>query len=235
MAKRVLISRSLPRRGHGLMAAFRPAERGGFDPPKTLWRVAQRQSGPLQGPDEGFDSPRAQVWSSRPCRPSTSTRFPRTSERRPMDQDQEFKRAKWLLGAAGIFLISAFMSFDEFRYKIWSRTTDGRVLQARATEEIGRRGNRRPMLSVEYTFRDEARGPFTERDLVPVDTQLPPDGRVPIQYIPGSPDSSRLSGHSNSTWVIVFFASLAIMAFFLLKLAREANEPPSRPRTRRAN
>jgi hypothetical protein len=150
-----------------------------------------------------------------------------------MDQDQELKRAKWLLGAAGVFLISAFMSFDEFRYRIWGRTVEGHVSQAKEVEVSQGRGGRRRMLSVEYTFPDEGRAPLTERDLVPVEWKLPPDGTVPIQYIPGSSDSSRISGHTNAFWMVVFFASLGIMTLFIVKLAREANEPPRRGRPRR--
>ena len=151
-----------------------------------------------------------------------------------MDEDQDFKRAKWLLSAAGFFLISAFMSLDEFRYMIWGRTADGRVLRtSEGSEIVGRFASQSAALAVEYTFEDEARNSFTERDLVAINTQLPPNGRVPIQYIPGSPDSSRLLGHSNSTWVVFFFVSLGVMAFFIIKLAREANEPTGKRRIRR--
>jgi hypothetical protein len=150
-----------------------------------------------------------------------------------MDHDQELKRAKWILAAGAIFLISAFMSFDEFRYKIWGRTTEARVIQVRPYEEPGRRGKSTPRLSVEYSFQDEAKNTFSERDNVSLDTQLPSDGHVPIQYIPGTADSSRIAGHSNSFWVLVFFASLAIMAVFLIMLAREANEPKGKRKSQR--
>ena len=151
-----------------------------------------------------------------------------------MDQDAEFKRAKWLLGAAGIFLISCFMAFDEMRYMILGRTSKGRITQVKPYSEPGRRGRTNQRLSVEYSFKTEPQGSIlNERDNVSSDWQLPEGGSVPIQYISGSPDSSRLAGNRNMMWVIVFFGSLGIMSVFLFMLYLEAKQPTKRKPVRR--
>ncbi len=117
-----------------------------------------------------------------------------------MDHDQEIKRAKRLLAALAFFLFSGFWAFNELRYVAWGRTVEGRVLQANQVMMTGRRGSQKPMLSVEYSFASESGGSLNERDLLPADWPVP-SGTVPIQYIPGSPDSSRLAGHRNMTSV----------------------------------
>ena len=73
----------------------------------------------------------------------------------------------------------------------------------------------------------------SERDNASTDWQPPEGGSVPIQYIPGSPDSSRLAGHRNLTRVIAFFVSLGVMSLFLFKLYLEAKQPTKRKPVRR--
>ncbi len=146
-----------------------------------------------------------------------------------MGHDQEVKRATRLLGALGIFLISAFLAFDELRHAAWGRTVEGHVVNAEPVMIRQGRGRETPMLSVQYTFPDEGAGQRSERDLVPLGWPLPGENKVSIQHLPGRPDSSRLAGHRSAWALDFFFGSLAVMAAFIFLLDLEAKRSERRP------
>jgi hypothetical protein len=113
-----------------------------------------------------------------------------------MDQDEELAKFKWILIAAIAFLVSSYFSYRELKYAVWGATAEATVTRAAETTEMGRRGRRRPMLVVEYTFSDGSTGQRSERDRVPIDWPVP-EGTVTVQYLPGVAGASRLAGHSN--------------------------------------
>jgi hypothetical protein len=57
MAKSVLISRPLPRRGRGIQAAIRPLEVGGSTPPDPLARSSTAERAPYKGLTRGSTPP----------------------------------------------------------------------------------------------------------------------------------------------------------------------------------
>lgn len=148
-----------------------------------------------------------------------------------MDPDKELARAKWLLAALAVFLISGFYAFDELRYGIWGRTVPAKITQTRRFEESGRRGGRREMVSVEYSFAGGTEGVLNERDALPADWPIAGD-TIMVQNIPGTPDSSRVAGHRNMGSVYVFLGSLAVVAGFIFLLYREAKATERRPARR---
>lgn len=144
--------------------------------------------------------------------------------------DEEVAKFKWLLGAGMVFLISGYFSLNELRYALFSRTVEARVTNARATQSVGRR--KEPRLAIEYNFTEAGGATRSERDTVPVDWPLSPDGAIQIQYIPGVANASRLSGRGSWNAVAIFLASLVAIGVLFYKLHLEAHAPV-RPRTRR--
>ena len=142
-----------------------------------------------------------------------------------MDQAAELARAKWLLRFAALFLISSCFTFGELYYLAWGKVIDARLVQTRKVSQ-GRGGEG---LGVEYSFLDPDSpdgGSRTERDTVSADSILPGAGQlIAVQYIPGKPGSSRLAGHRNMGRVYIFLGLLAVVAFFVVRILREANEP----------
>lgn len=136
----------------------------------------------------------------------------------------EMQKVKWILAAGFVFLVSAFFSFNELRYLIWGKTVETRVQEKRIVENTSRRGGKVEQLRVAYQFED-AGNRRSEYDMLPTDWPVPDEGNIAVQYIPGDPGSSRLAGHWSRMWVVIFLLSIAALAFFIYRLAREANEP----------
>ncbi len=154
-----------------------------------------------------------------------------------MDQDSELRKAKWILAAGFVFLVSCFYAYGELAYLIWGRSAEARLTEPpKIVVMKSRRGGETEQLRVEYRFADGDSDLRTEVDMVPTDWPVPREGTVAIQYIPGDKYSSRLVGHRQTVWLVIFFLSLAATAFFVYRLAKEANEPigkrrkPSRSR-----
>ncbi|MGE5610785.1 MAG: hypothetical protein ACM359_16160 [Bacillota bacterium] len=141
-----------------------------------------------------------------------------------MDIDEETKRFKQMLVTALIFLVSTYFAYRELKYCIWGQTIDARVVRTYQITEY-RRYSSKPLLVVEYSFKDSGTT-RTEDDRVPIDWELPGNGTAKVQYLPGHPYASRLSGHRNLVFVWIFFASLLVAAFFIISLLRQARPDP---------
>ena len=120
-------------------------------------------------------------------------------EQRFIDKDEELAKFKWVAIIAFIFLLSTYYAWQELKFAIWGKITEGRV--TRVFETAGRR--RRPLLAVEYTFKDDESKWHNERDDVSISWEIP-ENSVIVESLPGVPDSSRLEGHSNSLAVWIF-------------------------------
>lgn len=146
-----------------------------------------------------------------------------------MDLDQETKNFKRMLFVILTFLVSAFFAYRELKYTLWGQTIDAQIVRTYQTTPTGRRG--RPMLVVEYSFQDAGQT-RREGDRVSLDTPLASDTSVPIQYLPGT-DLSRLAGNRNLVSVWIFLGTLALLAFFLIRLIREGQQSPHPTPSRR--
>jgi hypothetical protein len=62
-----------------------------------------------------------------------------------------------------------------------------------------------------------------ESDRVSTDWERPAGKKLAVQYLPGT-DDSRLAGHANVVAVVIFFASFAVVAFFVGRLWLEARQ-----------
>jgi len=109
-----------------------------------------------------------------------------------MDSESEIARAKWLLGAAAVFLVSAFIAYGEM-----VSLARGRDAQATVKKAYEMRRDRLfglilvRKLVVDYEFTDAENRHRTGSDEVSGDWPLPPSGFVPVRYTDGN---SRLAG-----------------------------------------
>jgi hypothetical protein len=137
--------------------------------------------------------------------------------------------SRWLFRAALLSAVSAAFALGELRYAIWGQTAEAQVRNLSHFVQPGRGGSEK--LSIEYSFTDssdtESR---SERDELPSGWKLPKGEKITIQYLPGDRGSSRLKGHRNLVPIIGFLVCLSVTLFFLLRVARQANEPVAPPR-----
>ena len=138
-----------------------------------------------------------------------------------MDMDEEMGRLKVLLVDAIVFLISAFFSWRELKYIAFGKQADAKLVRTFESTEYARRGRTRQQRWVEYQFTDASGAVRKESDSIPVSLEPLTGPTVHIQYLNGSPGSSRLPANSRRIALIFFFASLAYMGFKFLKLVRE--------------
>ncbi|QDT35072.1 hypothetical protein [Thalassoglobus polymorphus] len=141
-----------------------------------------------------------------------------------MDDEEELKSFKRILFATVLFLISTYFAFKEVKYIIFGKTATATVQRVFETEERGRRGRKRKLLAIEYSFMDESGRSHSERDDVAV-SWGDPGKSVEVEYLSGVEDSSRLHGHSNKTSIWIFLGCLSWLTYTGYKLAKEANEP----------
>jgi hypothetical protein len=151
-----------------------------------------------------------------------------------MDHENELARAKWLMLAAAIFLVSGCLSWDELIYLISGRETQADVTKAFEVTKRGRLGmSEQRRLTVEYSFADTDGKRRIGTDTVSPDWPLPGGGKVAIQYTAGADGSSRLAGHVHWVGLTLFALSLGAMGIFGFRLWREASEATRDQKPRR--
>jgi len=70
-----------------------------------------------------------------------------------MDSEHELQRAKWLLGALFVFLVSACFSWSEFTYLVFGNDATADISKTFETRRRGRFGiGSRSKLQVEFAF-----------------------------------------------------------------------------------
>ena len=139
-----------------------------------------------------------------------------------MDMDNEMARLKWLLVAGLIFVVSAFFYWRELKYAVVGKRTDAWLVRVYETTESGRRGRRVEKLVVEYQFKESVGATRKESDTIAIDADRPAGPTVAVQYLNGSPGSSRLAGNTRQWWLFVFFGSLAFAGFKVFQIVRES-------------
>jgi hypothetical protein len=112
------------------------------------------------------------------------------------------------LAGAGmvLFVISGVITIGEIGYFLWGQTTTAEFKKVQPVYD-----NRGParMQSVKYAFIDDDGHRRVERNRVPLDWKPPANGRLRIEYVPGTEGKSRLAGSRNDAMVYVFFGTLA--------------------------
>lgn len=120
-----------------------------------------------------------------------------------------------MLVAVVFFIVSIFMCFGELRYAVFGAQIDARVVQkVELKQKNSRRRAARDMLEVTYSFADGSGPERKEKDLVGADWTFKDEGSVAVQYIPGSPGSSRLAGHDGKFWIVIMLVCMAVCGFF---------------------
>jgi len=148
-----------------------------------------------------------------------------------MEDESEIARAKWLLGAVTVFLVSAIISYREFVYVARGRDTEATVMKAyemRRDQLFGLIPIKKLVVDYEYTDAENHR--HTGSDEVGGDWSLPPTGTVPVRYTQGS---SRLAGHHNWLGLGLFGASLAWLGWSGFWFWRHVSEAVSDKKPRR--
>ena len=148
-----------------------------------------------------------------------------------MDQEDELQRFKFALIAFVAVVVSGYISWGELKYKLWGKSADATVTEAREEERRGRRGRRYHVLVVDYTFTEADGTRRSERDEVSSGTEVS-SPTTTIEYLPGVANSSRLAGQEKVFAIIIFVGSLAWMGFSIYSIAREANAPIKKSRGR---
>jgi hypothetical protein len=145
-----------------------------------------------------------------------------------MDQENELARAKWVLGAVAVFLISGCISYGEIAYFLNGQ--DGEANITKVYESRSRRGG--ASLTVEYAFSEPGGVARKGMESVPLDWPVPQSGKVAVRYTPGEDGSARLAGRVRWIGLCVFGASLVMILVFVALLLREGAEETT-PRRRR--
>jgi hypothetical protein len=146
-----------------------------------------------------------------------------------VDQENELARAKWLLIAVLLFLVSGCISYGELDYALRGHDAEARV--TKAYESRSTRG--RTSLTVEYEFTEPDGTRRKGMNSVPTDWPVPPDGTVVVRYTAGADGNSRLAGRVNWIGLTLFAISVGAVIVFIVRLLREAaDEPKPRRRTR---
>jgi hypothetical protein len=151
-----------------------------------------------------------------------------------MDPDSELARAKWLLAAGAMFLVSCFVCYSEMTYLFRGQQTQATVTQIYEVARRGRFGiSHGTSLSVEYTFTEPDGTRRMDSDTVSSDWEVPPNRTVAVQYTPGPSGRSRLAGHVNWFGIGFFVVSLGVLGFFGYRLWREASQATKRGKATR--
>ena len=139
-----------------------------------------------------------------------------------MDAGKEIARAKWLLLAVLVFLVSGCLSWGEFVYLIGGKTADATVTKVvevtskRWGVETGKR------LEVTYTFTEPDGTPRTGTDTADLNWPIPVSKKTLVQYTPGKDGGSRLSGKVNWIALTVFGVAVAAIGLTIVLFVRKA-------------
>jgi hypothetical protein len=135
-----------------------------------------------------------------------------------IDVEDETAKFKMFMAAVVVFLFSAYFSYEELKYSLWGKVTSATVTQV--VHVPARRRSPAHQL-VKYSYQEQGgasgTGEFKASESSHVDT----GAELEVQYLAG--DDSRLNGEKNTISVIVFFVTLAFLAFSIFQMARQAN------------
>jgi hypothetical protein len=134
-----------------------------------------------------------------------------------MDQEFELARFKWILLALVVFIISGCLSWGELMYLVTGKDAEANIGKV---YEVTKKGSK--WLSIEYSF-SEPDGTSHNGDLnAALDWRPPANGKVPVRYTPGKDGNVRLAGAVNWIALGCFGGSMALVAFFGIRLFLQA-------------
>ena len=140
-----------------------------------------------------------------------------------MEATREVGRAKWLLIALAVLLVSGCLSYGELIYWIAGKDVQADITKTSETQRRRRwLTQSRRRLVVEYAFTEPNGARRTGSDTVSNDWPGPKSGKVGVRYTAGENGSSRLAGGVNWVGLALFALSAGAMGFFVGKLYLEA-------------
>lgn len=141
-----------------------------------------------------------------------------TVHTRPVSKSQALMFAGFLLLAAIVFVsIATHCTYREFVYARFGKTVDATVThRAAGWQSGGRNAPSRPVLNIEYSFRDDAGRPQSGKDVLPSGWSAEKGQTIKVEYVPGS-EMSRAAGNRPSLTTVWLIA--VISAIFLLGMA----------------
>jgi hypothetical protein len=141
-----------------------------------------------------------------------------------MDPESELARAKWLLVAGAIFLVSGCVSWGELVYLVSGKTAQAEVTNAYETvrRRFGIETSRQ--LTIDYAFNEPDGTRRIGTDSVSPNWRIPESGYVAVRYTPGADGSSRLAGNVHWFGLVFFLISMGAIVIFGIRLWRQAAE-----------
>jgi len=151
-----------------------------------------------------------------------------------MDAGREIAKAKWLIIAGILFLVTGCVSWGEFIYLITGKTAEATI--TKPPTEVTTRGRfgiaTGTKLEVSYSFTEADGTRRTGTDTTDLNWPVPASGKTPVQYTPGADGNSRLSGKVNWIALSIFVVTLLAVGWFTFRLIRQAsaevNDKPKR-------
>ena len=148
-----------------------------------------------------------------------------------MDGNGDIWRFRLLLFIALIFLVSCYLSGEEFRYLTRGRTAEATITRVYKTT----RGLRDPerVWVAEYEFTDQDGLHRKDDTEVPNAWDAPEGGKLPIEYLPGKLGATRPAGAHAYFALIIVALCFGAGTFIIVKWWREATQPIGRARSSR--
>lgn len=145
-----------------------------------------------------------------------------------MDEERELARAKWAMLVFAVFVISAWVSYDELALYL-----NGRDAQADVTKVYMSQNRRGSRLTIEYAFTEPDGTRRRAMTTTSPDAPPPaPNAKLAVRYTPGESGNVRLAGHVNWIAIGIFGASLCVVLVVIVILVREANDDAPRRKRR---
>lgn len=131
----------------------------------------------------------------------------------------DWYKFRLILGAVALFIASCVMSVREARYMMFGELADARVTDVKTVTRHGRYGSTYEKLKISYQFNDEGSS-RNESDTVDPYTPAHKGETISVEFIPGARGSSRLEGHTQQYWLIVFGGAMVFVGFAGVKFWR---------------
>lgn len=123
--------------------------------------------------------------------------------------------------------ITLYFGFQELRYSLFAATATATVTHKSQEMRSGGRGGARPVLVLDYSFRDATGAQRNEQDVVPPDWR--DNGAVSVEYLPGTIGSSRVKGAKSQGGLLLITSLFAVIGGVIVWLKSVSNAKASEP------
>ena len=145
----------------------------------------------------------------------------------PATPNRQKSLAGLFLGAVAMAGIALYFGFQELRYSQFAATATATVTHKSQEMRSGGRGGARPVLVLDYSFRDANGVQRNEQDVVPPDWRV--DETVLVEYFPGTIGSSRVKGAKSRGGLLLITGLIAVIWGVIAWLKTVSNAKASEP------